>query len=300
MVYSDSKLIKLRIESDNKKISDYLEKVTKEYNEKINKKTKIFFEHRGLLEDYKLFSILGSEISNSEKIDRLGDVIDPSDIEKLKKFYKVLEDSIEDGWLNIKQNETTYTEVDLDSIEPIVNFIKNLKTKREIKFYKDKFERENYIKKEKSFIEIIEYIQSSILFFILKNKQTDVVDTFATFTINSGTKTNDLDTVNGYYYLTPEIKHKLRIKSKNYELIKTFSHPCNIIYIRDKNLILEFINYKFNYINYLVLDTNSYNSVIRETFSYKESLNEEFQNLLNSVKIKKYMKKIEKFRTGTT
>lgn len=298
MVYSDSNLIKIRIDSDNKKISEYIEKVKREYTEKIDRKTKMFFENRKLLEDYKIFCILGTGTTNSEKIDKLAKVIEISDIEKLKKFYKVIEETIEDDWLSLKQDQTEYAEVDLYNIEPVVNFVKNLKLKREIKFYEKKFERQNYIKKEKSFIDIIEYIQSSILFFILKNKPIDVVSTFSTFTINSGTMTNDLDTVNGYYYLTPEIKHKLRIKSKNYSLIQKFSHPCNIIYNRDEKLIEEFIFYKFNHIKYLVLDLEAYNSIIRETFTSEESLNEEFKNLLNDKKISKYMKKIGKFRSS--
>ena len=256
-----------------------IEKCNQYYNTKLNKvkanlqkKTEKYYIKHGVIDEVNLSNILKSESSNEDKIVRIKEI----DVDKSKKL------------------ELTYSSINL-CIRNELEFLENT-------LYKDVDLTGivNKVEIHKKYTQIVQYIQDNILFFVLENDSKNIVNILENYGINTGTRINELDTEQGYFYLTPQLRRKIPIIQKNYESIKIFHHPCNIIYNRDKKLILNYIDYKFSYRHVLTLNCESFTRIIDCDYGPIDKSLDDLKEMLNTYDFERYFTTLKDFETNKT
>lgn len=210
----------------------------------------------------RVVDILQSEDSNKDKITKLEGHVQTRHLDKITKVYQLLDNEVQSKCLRDQ-----YRDIDLKELP---------------------------ISKK---LEIINHIQSRIYTFLLKNRTENFMEYLINFSIDTGTKNNELDTVGGLYYITPELFTEVKIKSTNYFVIKEFDHPLNIIYNRNKQCVEDFVNSDIGYLPYQKLDVSTYMDILRHG-CVEPSRSIMIKNLeiyLKDNEVKKYRKLIEKF-----
>lgn len=210
----------------------------------------------------EVLDILQSEDSNKYKIAKLEGHVRSRHLDKITKVYRLLDNEVQSKCLTDQ-----YRDADLKDLP---------------------------ISKK---LEIINHIQSKIYTFLLKNRTENFMKYLINFSIDTGTKNNELDTVGGLYYITPELFTEVKVKSTNYFIIKEFDHPCNIIYNRNKQCVEDFVNSDIGYLPYQKLDVATYMDILRHG-RVEPNPSVMIKNLeiyLKDNELKKYRKLIEKF-----
>lgn len=206
--------------------------------------------------------ILQSEQSNKDKITKLEGCVNPKHLDKIKKVYRLLDHEVQSKCLREQ-----YSDIDLKD----ATIVKKL--------------------------EVINYIQSKIYVFLLKNRTENFMKYLINFSIDTCTGINELDTTKGLYYITPGLFTEVNVKPSNYSIIREFEHPCNIIYNRNIRFVEDFVNSDIGYLPYQKLDVATYMNILRygciETKPSVIIKNLEIH--LKDNDFKKYWKLIEKF-----
>jgi hypothetical protein len=249
----------------NEKISrDYeinLQKETDRHNKKIEK-MRLLYENKIEINNKKyqnnLEFVLQTDADPFTKIKMMKGVVSDDDYYKVNKYYQDLDYEQE---FNISNN-TCKKQIDLSNLKVNRPDCVNAKHKRQTDIMKKIVQDENVMEAYKSNLSMCRFIQDKILYFIIKNKMHKTMDILETFTINTKTKVNDLDTENGYFYLTPDLYCKIDIKQNNYQYLRAFIHPFNILFNRDIKCIKYYLEGSFPYIKCLDLTRDIYKSIV--------------------------------------
>lgn len=210
----------------------------------------------------EVLDILQSEDSNKDKIAKLEGHVQTRHLDKITKVYRLLDNEVQSKCLRDQYRDTD---------------LKDLPISKKL--------------------EMINHIQSKIYTFLLKNRTENFMEYLINFSIDTGTKNNELDTIGGLYYITPELFTEVNVKSTNYFIIKEFHHPCNIIYNRNKQCVEDFVNSDIGYLPYQKLDVATYMDILRHgcVEPRPSIMIKNLEIYLKDNHVKKYRGLIEKF-----
>ena len=210
--------------------------------------------------------ILSSDMSNKVKLEKLNGLIKEEHRLEIVKIYEILDKEI---------SAFNYSGHLRCSIKKLSNDITDIETVNE-------------------YLSVVRYIQTKILMFIINHRIEDTIELFTSFTINMGSKTNDLDFTNNIYYITPELYVSIPVNSSNYELIEKFNHPLNMIYNRSEYCVNEVIKDIFSYRLYFKLDLQTYLNILRKG-TLKDEPKADTRFIKSTTKYDRYQKLIERF-----
>jgi hypothetical protein len=258
-----------------KKLQEQVEKSKKESEEKIIE----YCNKHNIKENPEVLRILYSENSDKIKFELLEKHMEHRKFEKLKNMFYNQVDRSSEMLDSLELYETLYSGIDLDNIKIINSDIKTKQGKRGKKYYKNKDNVKKDTEIERKNLKLLNYIQEKILFFSIVNDSKNVYDIMKNYTINAKTKVRDLDTVEGYFYLTPELKIKIRVLERNYKKLQEFRHPYNVIFNRNEKLIKSYIQYKDTSIQFDTLDYKTYTNIMNNTYITTDLDNKNYRNL---------------------
>jgi chemotaxis protein histidine kinase CheA len=173
-------------------------------------------------------NIMKNDISLSEVVTNVCPYLDEDIVESINKKYQSIKDGILEG---IVADEECDIELLNTHFEPITVGTR----------YKNKeLKRRKNVMYSKTF-KVLEYIQSRIFSFICYNNPERVVETVKNFTIDNGTKINNLNTTEQMYYYSENLYIPIITPKSNYQFLKNIKCKFNMLYYRTTETITDFI-----------------------------------------------------------
>lgn len=172
--------------------------------------------------------IMKKDISLSEVVGTVTKYLDQDISEKINEKYTSIKDRILDG---ISLDEKC--DIELINIEFLpIKVGERYKNKETI--------RRKNIMYSKTY-EVLNYIQSRIFSFICYNEQGSIIQTIKNFTIDNGTKINNLDTKEQVYYYSEDIHIPIIIPKSNYMFLKNINFKFNMLYYRNIEYVMAYL-----------------------------------------------------------
>lgn len=173
-------------------------------------------------------NIMKNNISLSEIVERVCPHLEEDISKRIGEKFQSIKDRIVS---RIQVNESCDVELEKIEFTPI---------KVGARYKKKETVRRKNLMYSKTY-EVLEYIQSRIFSFICCNSTENIVDTIKNFTIDNGTKTNNLDTIEQKYYYSENLHIHVVTPYSNYIFLKNIKCKFNMLYNRKEEDISTFL-----------------------------------------------------------
>jgi hypothetical protein len=226
------KLLKKQQKEEKKKI-EAVKRMEKRMEEiKKKKEMKLLKKQQKPLSPRAKISAIGkimkNDISLSEVVGTVCKYLDQDISEKISEKYTNIKDRIMDRvYLDEK------CDIELVKIEfPPVKVGERYKNKETIR-------RKNIVYSKT--YEVLNYIQSRIYSFICYNNPSSTLKIIENFTIDSGTKINNLNTEEQVYYYSEKLYIPVITPKSNYEYLKNIKCEFNMLYFRNNENVMAYL-----------------------------------------------------------